>query len=124
MHLLGRSLRGVMIRQPLEQRASIRHRWGHCRQTGQPSIVADDEEPTHTTFEIGLGIPCNFIALATPGRHPNVERRKWWSDVSNGSVLDVFDPDLGYLFVRQPGRFKRVALVGRSRHSRLAKEGR
>src|SRR5205085_12512664 len=78
----------------------------------------------NTTFEIGLGAPRNFIAPATPGSHPNVERWQRWSNVSNGSVLDVFDPDLGYLFVRQPGRFKRVTLVGRSRDSRLAKEGR
>jgi DNA-binding transcriptional regulator YiaG len=41
-----------MIRQPLEQRASIDDRWSRCWQTGQRSIVEHYEELANTTFEI------------------------------------------------------------------------
>ena len=61
----GRSLRGVVIRQALEQRASIHPKRDHRWQTGQRLIVAHDEEPADATFEIGFGVPCDLIAPVT-----------------------------------------------------------
>src|SRR5262245_8795398 len=55
---------------------------------GEEFAVALDDESAQATFEIGLGLPGDFVAADT-----HVRRRRRWRAVGHGGVLDVLHPE-------------------------------